>query len=109
MPSDKKSRGKRTRKSKFHGNRFTKKARIDCSETCESVQNEHVIEIEPESSKIEESKSKVQTTPSRSAIKLYNNYDVSESPVDSAEENSDSGSDSEQAGREGLPYLAGGY
>ena len=43
-----------------------KKARIDCSETCESVQSEHVIETERETSKIEESKSKVQTTPSRS-------------------------------------------
>ena len=73
MPSDKKPRRKHTRKPKFHGNRFTKKARIDCIGTCESVQSEHVIEIEPEISKIEESRSKAQTTPSRSAMTLYNN------------------------------------
>ena len=73
MASDKKPRGKGTRKPKFRGNRFTKKARIDFSETCESVQSEHVIEIEPEISKIEESRSKAQTTPSRSAMTLYNN------------------------------------
>ena len=55
-----------------------------------------MIELElSQSSKIEESKSKVQTTPSRSSMKLYNNYGVSESPVDSTEEDSDPSSDSD--------------
>ena len=101
MPSDKKRRGKCTPKPKFHGNRYTKKAKIDCSETVEleTVQSKPDVQIEPETSNVDESKPKVQATPSRSALKLYNKYGLSDNPVDSAEDGCDFCTDSDTDSR----------
>ena len=90
MPSDPKRRGKRTPKPTFHGNRYTKKVRIDCNETTESVESDKEVNSDQECSKSDESKPEAQTTPTRSAMKLYNMYGVSKSVCDSSEDSSDS-------------------
>ena len=86
MPSDPKRRGKRTPKPTFHGNRYTKKVRIDCNETTESVESDKEVNSDQECSKSDESKPETQTTPTRSAMKLYNMYGVSKSVCDFPED-----------------------
>ena len=121
MSSDLKRRGKRAKKRTFHGNRWSKKSKLDSEATdfTEIVLNDSCDEdiiFERESNFIldqEQPDHPPNDTPTQSEIKLKNLYvsvkNSSQLKCKDSDTDSESDSDEEDAEREGFPYLAGGH